>query len=70
MKRIIFIQIETHFVDLNYTCTKASMKNLCSIKLMMTLKCIPVESNYENQEFFLMFILFYVQFLDVSFKHL
>lgn len=38
MKRIIFIQIENHFVDLNYTCTKASIKNLWSIKLMMTLK--------------------------------
>lgn len=38
MKRIIFIQIENHFVDLNQTCTKASMKNLWSIKLMMTLK--------------------------------
>lgn len=37
MKRIIFIQIE-NFVDLNYTCTKASIKNLWSIKLMMTLK--------------------------------
>lgn len=45
MKRIIFIQIENQFLDLNYTCTKASMKNLWSIKLMMTVGSIPVETN-------------------------
>lgn len=38
MKRIIFIQIENYFVDLNQICIKVSMKNFWSIKLMMILK--------------------------------
>lgn len=51
MKRIIFIQIENHFVDLNYTCTKASIKNLWSTyqtnddSEVGTVGSIPLETN-------------------------